>query len=808
MIFQKLHQHGVSTRNYLLVFALVVVLPILSFAVFVLNQFAADERAQAERAALDLATHISRLVEAEHERLASKLDGLKASSSLRRGDLFTFHDEARHAVGGTDQIIVLRDLRGNQILNTQVEFGAPLLPAVPVTQEVVAALQDGKRIVSGVYSNPVSKEHRVALAQPVEFRGDLHALAITISTTRVFELLRAATPPNWTVGIADAAGIYVTHSSLNDEWAGRPAHAAYVARAVGESGSFIGTDRFGTPLLVGYVRQPSSGWLVGANIEHGRVLAPYHRLLGLFAAFGTLALATSLGAAWYLGARYAKSAAQLAGQVNALREGQATTLEHTPIRELAQIGVALTAVGLAIKVREQERERAVQRDALLGSVFEAAGLHVGILEDEATGLRLLAGNRAAAEAAGIESEVREPRRMNSEGAPEEWRRHANKALELGERLEAEYEAAGKWFVGVFTPLADHPNSRKVAFTALDVTARQVAQREADRRGRELALVLSTVPAGVWFTYDRDAGDATRNAYAKRVMRDARVLVSSGSERLPPEGTVQFHKGGKPLSAAEMPLRAAMLGAPTEDQEYELRFSSGDSTFILMSASPLRDMNGDVAGAVAVAIDITERKRAEEQRQLLTNELTHRVKNMLASVQSLASNTLRSATSIDQARVVLADRLIALAKAHDILTHESWEGAVLDDVLRAALGAQFGTARFTASGPKVWLEPALTLAFTMTVHELTTNAIKYGALSNEAGRIEISWTVEDTTLVFVWRETGGPAVPPPTRRGFGSQLIERSFGGSGAAIIDFHAEGLACRITVQLAGSKEGPDRSG
>lgn len=227
---------------------------------------------------------------------------------------------------------------------------------------------------------------------------------------------------------------------------------------------------------------------------------------------------------------------------------------------------------------------------------------------------------------------------------------------------------------------------------------------------------------------------------------------------------------------------------------------GQRIHVSLTVSPIRDSSGRIIGASKIARDITERKRAEEQRTLLINELNHRVKNTLATVQSLAMQTLRSTGSSEEARELFDARLGALARAHDLLTAQNWECASLREVVTRAL-APFRTEaeRVAFDGPDVDLSPKQALALSIALHELATNAAKYGALSNEAGRVDVSWALAGEHLQLVWRESGGPMVAPPTRTGFGSRLIERNLARElgGDARIDYRPEGVVASITTPL-----------
>jgi len=205
----------------------------------------------------------------------------------------------------------------------------------------------------------------------------------------------------------------------------------------------------------------------------------------------------------------------------------------------------------------------------------------------------------------------------------------------------------------------------------------------------------------------------------------------------------------------------------------------------------------------------ERARAEQHQHLLINELNHRVKNNLASVQAIAFQTLRGDVPLAEARARFEARLAALSNAHNLLTEENWGGASLERVVRDAiehLGGESG--RFDVEGEPLRLAPRAALAMAMALHELGTNAAKYGALTAESGRVAISWRLDGERLLLEWRESGGPPVQPPTRRGFGSRLIERGLEADlgGSAALRFEPDGLLCRIDASLAAIRA-PERS-
>ena len=203
--------------------------------------------------------------------------------------------------------------------------------------------------------------------------------------------------------------------------------------------------------------------------------------------------------------------------------------------------------------------------------------------------------------------------------------------------------------------------------------------------------------------------------------------------------------------------------------------------------------------------VLERKRTEEHQRLLINELNHRVKNTLAIVQSVASQTFRGDAVDPSSRLAFESRLAALAAAHDVLTEQNWESASLHDVVRkTGSGCGADESRVRVRGPEVRVEPRTAVALGMALHELCTNAVKYGSLSSEAGVVEIGWDlVEDggtrRMIRLEWREQGGPPVAAPSKRGFGSRMIERALASElgGTVELRFLPEGLHCLVEAPL-----------
>jgi PAS domain S-box-containing protein len=199
-----------------------------------------------------------------------------------------------------------------------------------------------------------------------------------------------------------------------------------------------------------------------------------------------------------------------------------------------------------------------------------------------------------------------------------------------------------------------------------------------------------------------------------------------------------------------------------------------------------------------------RLEAEEQQRMLNHELSHRMKNTMALVQAVASQTLKAVP--DQTPVkAFSERVLALSKAHDLLLQRHWTAAELADVVKAAVGTLSDSTRFDISGPKVTLGSRATLSMSLLLHELTTNALKYGALSDAAGQVRIKWEVRDREagpeLFLEWHECGGPAVAEPSRSGFGSRLMRMGLAGTGGTAFRYPTEGFEAEFTAWLADLK-------
>ena len=265
--------------------------------------------------------------------------------------------------------------------------------------------------------------------------------------------------------------------------------------------------------------------------------------------------------------------------------------------------------------------------------------------------------------------------------------------------------------------------------------------------------------------------------------------------------------GRPFPLEECAIDRAFPQNNHERGEEMFVHADGHFYPVGFTASPIRDDAAKIIGTIIEVRDISEEKAAAERQRLLLNELNHRVKNTLATVQSIAAQTFRGHTD-DGARSVFDARMAALSTAHNVLVADNWESAslrgVTERVLAPHLLAEVDTDRFRIEGPDARLHPKVAVTLSMALHELMTNAAKYGALSVSEGRVRVAWTLADLSdggqrLDLTWEESGGPEVVPPSRKGFGSRLIERQLPleFDGTAAIDYRPAGVVCRLQIPL-----------
>lgn len=311
----------------------------------------------------------------------------------------------------------------------------------------------------------------------------------------------------------------------------------------------------------------------------------------------------------------------------------------------------------------------------------------------------------------------------------------------------------------------------------------------------LSLAIEAGEIGTWDL------DLTSNVLAW----DARTKRMFGISPDVPCSMDDFYAGLHPDDVAATSAAFATALDPEVRAIYEVEYRTigkedGKVRWVAAKGKGIFNASGVCVRAIGTTIDVTGRKRDEEQQHLLTLELKHRMKNTIAMIQAIASQTLREGSDVAEMREKLMTRLAALASAQDLLTQTAWERARLRPVLESALRPHGAIERFSMQGPAIELSSRCALAMALATHELATNATKYGALRDGKGRVEVTWGVDARDFSFRWQEFDGPPVVPPTRSGFGSRMIEKALAGyfDGKATIDYPPQGVVFSLEAPVA----------
>jgi two-component system, chemotaxis family, CheB/CheR fusion protein len=357
----------------------------------------------------------------------------------------------------------------------------------------------------------------------------------------------------------------------------------------------------------------------------------------------------------------------------------------------------------------------------------------------------------------------------------------------------------------------------VVLTFTDITQISAAEARIERltedlrsRISELETLLEIVPVGVMITENDVSPRVVINTYGARL-----IGQQDNHQGLTPVTTpFRLFDGETELALDDQPLRsAARTGEPVPNWQGRLESAGGHSVHVMISATPLFADGRRVRGAIAAIVDMSAHKRGEEQQLLLLHELQHRVKNILATIASLATRMARRSHSIGDFQDAFLARVNAMGRTHDLLAVGAWSGAGLRPLIEAALAPYQNAASTNVrlAGPEIRLDTSTATAMGMVLHELATNAAKYGAMSAAGGRVAVTWAAPENDgagprLHLTWIERGGPEIVEPTTPGFGTSFITRivEYELQGTASLELPPEGLRCTIEFPLSRASARP----
>jgi PAS domain S-box-containing protein len=787
--------------GYLAALCAALVIPILGFSAVIGVQFMTAERARLEGQAKELARTVRLTIDQDIAGLTALVESLATNHALIDAEYDSFDGRAREIASRVGVNVVVRDLDGQQVVNTRVPRGTPL-PRVNQPETDEEAVRTQRTIVTGVFTGALAGTELVMILVPVIRNDTVVALInLSIPTERILSSIQAERPvPAWSIFVTDRSHRIVAHTDDHAFLAGQPADPQVAEGTAAMQGSYEGRGRAGEEVFVAYQRSPRSGWMIGVQVPRSILEEPLRQTVMILLLLGIGLAVISITATAGIATILRRAVRRVAEAAESMGKGQVVDAPSTAVAEADGVGAAISDASHALWARARRLHDAELR---LRRVLDNLICFVAVLDRDGTVREI---NDAPIRATGLS-------RNSVIGLPFRdchwWTHSADAQTRLQDAIAGSAEGE----------TVCHEVEIRVAGGAIRVIDFQIAPLY-DENGAVVALVFSAVDITA-----RKRGEAQNARLAAIVSSTSDAIISFDLER---HAILTWNKGAEDLfgygepEAIGMPVTMLIPPTPALPIENERglfdtiiaegqvrvdtvrRRKNGSLVDVSATGATIIDPQGRIIGVSAIFRDITARRRAEDQQKLLIRELHHRIKNTLATVQAIAGATMRSAGTMSEFRDVFAARLSALAETHSLLTDNAWDGVSLRELLDAQLAsfAEEGR-RITLQGPDLRLSPEALVALGMAVHELATNAIKYGALSSPAGRIAINWETgiegAGETFWLSWKETGGPPVAKPTRAGFGSLLLERVVGPklNGIVTVDYPPSGVEVMIKAEL-----------
>ncbi|MFO1127739.1 MAG: PAS domain S-box protein [Rhodospirillales bacterium] len=780
------------------------------------------QRETVRRNLLDAVGSLSLNVDRDIEAVQASLRTLALAQSLQEGDFAAFQNQAVEAARPFDGWIVLADRSLQQIVNSRVPYGSPL-PTIQVPEQSRHMFATGTPSVSGLFIGNVSKAPLVAVSVPAFVNGQIaYDLRIGFVPERFAPLLGA--PPGWQAFLFDqehkliTRSDYVTHPDHGGARLGNQIGALLPADGGAESGTVINVT-FPSPgidaaYVVAYQRSPVSGWTVAVaapvSIVNQRVIVAAL----VFAGGAMLSLLLAIVAALILGRRIASPLQQLAGQAEDLLAGQSIPNEPLSLYEIADVRRALIKAGQihrrhfqtqleldretrARELAEYSRKEIEKREKKARRLIDSnlIGIVIAdrqrVLEANDVFLALIGYTRAELDQGAVDWRAITPAEHPPLGdRAVKWLQEGDEIAPFEKKFVRKDGSRVSVLVGAARIDSETPDLNWVCF-ALDLTAQKQAAAELKRSEERYRGLAEAIASVVWIA--APSGDILE-------MQHWSELTGQSRDQFRGYGWLDvLHLDDRETTRAGW-VQAIDNGQPL-DLEYRVRNRNGRYRWYHARGTPVVDDDGSIREWIGICIDVDERKSAAARQLLLMAELDHRVRNILAAIQSMVSLTGAGVDSKEEYAALLKGRIGAMARTHGLLSRQTWQGATLMEIVNDEITPfTAGPDSIVIEGdPDFTLRPKDALDFALVIHELMTNAAKYGALSVATGRVSISWGVNPRNgmLVFTWRETGGPPPRKLNRRGFGSRLIANVFSPTvgRSAECDYLAGGLSCTLRM-------------
>jgi PAS domain S-box-containing protein len=760
-----------------------IIAPLLLFGTYAGLSIAGVQVRRALNDLVSEARTLSAAVDREIIGEVERLQALAASPSLRQGDFAAFQDQAEASLTlrqSGNILLIDRDMR--QLANTSVPFGAPLQKAA-IAEPAERAFSTGKPQVTSLFMGPATHQLMFGVVVPVEIDGESRYAVVRSLHQQTLERLVVANelPAGWHAVVSDAAHHVIAQSDREDVVIGKQLPPAQWHRA-GRDGVFEFVDSEGRPSLEAYARSELTGWEIAVWEPKALLEAPVRALWWALGVTALLAIALVVALALWLGRIIARSVGHTARAAIALGEGRPMPLDQTPVAEVNTLMAQLRGAAARRKAAEDSLR---ESEATFRAMFDVSS--VGKIEVEPGSGRFLRANAAMCKFVGYSEAELLARSVYDITYPDdlELDHELCRRLDAGESdfdVEKRYvrkDGEAVWArttVNVIRDVLGRPLRHMAVIQ--DLNARKRAEEDLKASKDRLQLALNAAQLGSW-QYDPRRRVFSGDARAKEIFDFAEneAPIKDVMKRVHPDDLE------KVLAAIEASLDPC--DPKRSATAFRLRRADGEIRWVETLGLAYFEGAGPERRAVSLGgtiQDITERKEREEKEHLLMREINHRAKNMLSVVDAIAHQTATKSPEDFVER--FSERIQALSANQDLLVRNEWNGVEIEDLVRAQLAhfADLVGSRIAMHGPKLRLNPASAQAIGLALHELATNAGKYGSLSTDAGRVDVSWGADGDTLTMSWTEREGPPVSAPQRRGFGTIVMEavteRSVDGTG------------------------------
>lgn len=806
-----------SIRTYLNALVLAVLVPLLALATVLAVNYARSQRHVIEAERTDVINNLAFLVDREIDAIESSLRVLAISPVLKGGqfDLFNQHAGAAFDQGAA---IVLSRPDGTFAITSGNRANAPERYDA---NDHFRTVFGGNSHISGLRTDATGKPIDFMVSVPVFVdRKVAYALTAEVNLDRLQPLFNeAGLRPHWIGTIVDADGRILARSAAAEQFVGSLARNESVdaARGARESGGFDNSSMEGVQTSNIFRRSQSTGWTLFVAVPTRILHAPISDAYKFMAIVGTALTALGLGLAYLLADRINSGAKHLTSAALDVVSGHDVAPVQYRVSEFSQVAKVFEYASSIAAERKLDEQRLIESDERQRLALDAAAFatwdvdvgsgcavwsprlyaFLGYDQDKAgpptvamwldrlhpdDKARVIAESARARDA--HEPDVAEYRIIRADTGEVRWLRSNGKF---------HYDEDG--------------NARRLVGVIRDITDRKLMELSLRESEMQYRSALTVGRMGSWET-----NFLTRE---RRWTPEAQALFGLSL----PDGLGSVGGNNDEFFGALHPDDRAAYEklhklAHTMDQfttEYRIVRPGGEVVWLAGRGQVMARANdGTCARLVSVMADVTEQKNAEQRVRFLLREMSHRSKNLLAVIQSLASQTMRSSSSMADFQSHFERRLQGLAASHDILVDQNWQGATLANLVRKQLEpfADPDSDRIVIDGPAVDLNAAAAQTVGLALHELATNAVKYGSLSVPAGKITVRWSREPDNpqcIALDWTETGGPPASPPTRKGFGHAVIERMAPASigGRVALEYLPTGLHWRLIIPTSALSAG-----